>query len=287
MNEQLPIRVLPELPKLYTRSEISDLVGMDHSTISRWEKKGKITPSQKINGTSFYTEDQYLEIKKLWQEKPSIEAAVICSSCNRRRARAGSTLCSRCSFHQLESNLRDTLPGMVNERSTNGNTTDSTDSSDTAVVEEPQFCPACGSDDPAEKRQVLSGPEEFPIAVECTNDWHNQESSSVTLDLAPGTKTYTRREVSEIFDISPSTISRWERKGKIPLPIRVVHSNQYIYTDKHIEEIKKYIELVDLFQSTPATPLSQAGKTMTSKSISRRLERAVASRIRFGRGNLL
>lgn len=288
--EQLPVREVPEEQKLYTRQQISDLIGLDHSTISRWEKKGKITPSQKINGISFYTHQQYLDIKTQWEQKPSAGTGVLCKSCNRRQARFGSTLCSRCSFHELENKLRDTLPGMETDDASGGTAAvvDTTDSL-IAEVDEEQFCPTCGSDDPDEKKMIKTGDPDFPMTVECSNHWHDEEHRPKTdfVKIPEGVNTYTRRQLSDMLDVSPSTISRWERKGKIPPPIRIVHSNQYIYTDKHVEEAKKYQALVEEFRSTPASPLSQAGRTMNSSKFSRRVEKVVASRIGFRRGSLI
>jgi DNA-binding transcriptional MerR regulator len=291
MTPQLPIK-----PRLYSRSEISHLLNIDHSVLSRWEKRGWITSSTRVGNQCLYTEEQFQHIKQLRtsREQPNQSDQPLCTSCNRRRARVGSTLCSRCSFTEMERSLRDTLPGMESEK--DGHETSVTVSNVSTTSSEQQeeveeFCPKCGSDDYAEKGTILTGDPDFPMPVECDHEWHKQEYPHYnTLEyqsIAPGTKTYSRRDLSDMFNVSPSTISRWERKGKIPQPVRIVHSNQYIYTEVHVDAIKSYISLVDQCSRNPSSPLSQAGRSVSRKSFSKMAERAVASRVGFRRGNLL
>lgn len=279
-NVQIPARDV----KLYTRRDIQDMLGIDHSVLSRWEKRGWIDESVKMSGIAVYTEEQFQKIKQIREQKEGYKTnRGKCSTpgCS-RYAREGSTLCSRCSFRQLETNLRDTLPGM--ERLNDSE--DNSGSSNTDITEQSQEieeCPNCHSDDPQEKLTVTTGTPEFPITLPCTNIWHDQGVHNEPFaNIPPGSKTYTRRELSDLFDVSPSTIGRWESRGVIPKPYKTIHSNHLVYLDDHVEAIKKYVALIEQHTS----PLTQAGRMIGRKSFNKIAERTVASRITFRRGSL-
>ena len=157
------------------------------------------------------------------------EKRQVCSSCNRRIARRGSILCSRCTAKGMENNLRSTLPGMEIEKLD-------------------EFVPV-------EQEQVdIEG------------------------------KTYTRREVAQIVGVSPTSIIRWERKGVVPFPIKIAHSNKCVYTEDNLNAIKAYKEQVIHTQYVPADPKSPqelAAKQVSQKTfkINKRLERVVSRAI--------
>lgn len=105
MNSVIPI------PTLYTRKQVADIIGVNHSTISRWQKKGLIT-GQKYNGMTLYTEDELTVVKEvaLKQQSPSYDESELCTICHRRKARRNSGVCSRCSISEFKEGLRSTLP---------------------------------------------------------------------------------------------------------------------------------------------------------------------------------
>lgn len=107
-SSTLPIR---DIPTLYTRKQVADLVGVDHSTISRWQKKGYIT-GQKYNGMTLYTEQELQTIKEvaIRQQSPLYDESLLCTICRRRKARHNSGVCSRCSVTEFKESLRSTLP---------------------------------------------------------------------------------------------------------------------------------------------------------------------------------
>jgi DNA-binding transcriptional MerR regulator len=279
-------------PKYYTRADVCATLGMNHSTLARWEQKGWITPANRIGQTCVYTEQQFQEIKTVWQNSSrNVTPEQLCTVCKHRKARAGSTVCSRCSYSQLETQLRSTLPGM--ETKVDQATLSVPGATSTEQSEEVTICPTCGSDDPSEKKMVVTGPEEFPISVECSDDWHakmigiNQYAQPVLGAFQPGVKYYNRREVALLIGVSPTTICRWEGKGATPPPFRVAHSNQLFYTEELVQKIKQYATLVEQVR-IPSNPIAQAARAVSNKSLSRISEKAVSIKIRgFRRGNLL
>lgn len=288
MNEQQQdVQIPARDPKLYTRRDIQDILGIDHSVLSRWEQRGWIEPSVKMSGVSVYTEDQFQKIKEIREQREGYKVdRTRCSTpgCT-RYAREGSALCSRCSFRQLEANLRDTLPGMEIEKDgSEANTSGSDNLASPEYGEEVEECPDCHSDDPQEKLTITTGTPDFPITLPCNNNWHNQgvRNNEALTSVPPGSKVYTRRDLSDMFDVSPSTIGRWESKGVIPKAYRTIHSNHLVYVDEHVESIKKYMALVEQNSS----PLAQAGRMAGRRSFSKIAERTVASRISFRRGSL-
>ena len=107
----LPIRDIN--PKFYSRREVANIIGVDHSTISRWEKKGLITPAQRFNGMCLYTDVELEQIKIIAKQLTEVDPNVnLCSICDKRQARRNSTVCSRCSVKKLKESLRSELPGM-------------------------------------------------------------------------------------------------------------------------------------------------------------------------------
>jgi hypothetical protein len=96
---------------------------------------------------------------------------------------------------------------------------------------------------------------------------------------------YTRKQVSQMVGVSPTTIIRWERKGVIPLPKRFAHNNQLIYTDEIITAIKEYASQIIVTQYVPLppkTPQELAARGTTTRKtfkINKKLERAVAQRV--------
>lgn len=287
LKEDLPQR---ESTKIYTRAQVCEILGMNHSTLARWEQKKLISEAQRINNMCVYSEEQLQEIKQVWEASTrNIKQEEVCSSCHRRKARKNSTLCSRCSYTQLETQLRSTLPGMVKDVSS-----DSSVSGVSSVLdgqEEPETCPSCGSDDPFDKKDIKSGPEEFPIVLTCTDDWHRRNmhvsSGNIISGLEPGKKYYNRRQLAEILQVSPTTICRWEQRGHIPPSLRVVHNNQAMYTEEHLTKAQEYKNLVEQLKSSP---VAQAAKSVSSKTFSKLAEKTVAVKLSAGgfrRGTLL
>lgn len=191
------------------------------------------------------------------------EPRTVCISCNRRVARQGSVFCSRCSGKELQNNLRDTLPGMPVER----------------------------QDSPkVEKMETFSTGDPDESNVDLHSDEDNSDAPLVlspdAIELQPGQKTYTRSQVAELLGISCTTLCRWERKGRIPQPLRMLHNKQCIYTDEIIQAAREYLNQSYVPPSTsgPTTPegrLIYASKKTIK--INRRLEKAVASRLGFTR----
>lgn len=94
-----------------TRKQVAFLIGVDHSTISRWEKKGLIPVAQRFNGMCLYTPEEIEQIREVSVQQQALpEGAVLCSICNQRQARRNSVNCSRCSVSRLKQELRSTLP---------------------------------------------------------------------------------------------------------------------------------------------------------------------------------
>ena len=235
----LPIR--DSNPVFYTRKQVAQIIGVDHSTISRWETKGLIT-SQRYNGMCLYTESDLQKIKEVAEKinTPDVDSALLCTICNHRRARQGTTICSRCSFKKVRESLRDTLPGMSVTNQT----------------------------------QDLEEGEEQQI---------EDPNNRVTEVIAPGQHQYTRKQVADMIGVSPTTISRWEAKGATPLPRRLAHNNQYVYTDDLVHQILDYAEKQLQVQRTPIERAARRSARSFGKA-----ERAVATRIKSigGRGLL-
>lgn len=186
------------------------------------------------------------------------ESRTICISCKHRVARIGEVFCSRCTGKGLQNDLRSTLPPSmlpvpkVTTFSTGDQNESGSNNNNTKFVES-------RSDSSSE-----------------SNLTSNQESN------------YTRSQVADILGISPTTLCRWERKGKIPQPKRIAHSNQCIYSQTLFEIAKEYMSKeyipppVAVDPANPSTRLQMASKK--SVKINKRAESAVASRIgNFGR----
>lgn len=292
--------VLPDgtTTKIYTRSNVCDALGMNHSTLARWEQKGLIEPAQRINGMCVYTEQMFEKIKTVWENSSrNVAPEELCQNCKTRKARRGSTLCSRCSYSSVEHNLRSTLPGMVQDEPRTGST--AVDGSNDLPLppegDEVEACPKCGSDDPFVRNQLRSGPDDFPIVLDCDNDWHQKNinlQTGITYAqlhaFLPGFSYYTRRQVCDLVGISLTTISRWEAKKNTPLPFQLINTRQLYYTEEHIRQIKEYAAVAQ--QLRTASPIVQAAKSISSKTFSRASEKAVAIKLRgvnFRKGGLL
>ena len=178
----------------------------------------------------------------------------LCSHCKRRVCRRGSPFCSRCTATGVQSELRDVLPGMEVKQSP-------------IVVVEGKAIPIVNVE--LEEVNVI-----FP-----------------TEQLLQDQKYYTRKEVSKLLGVSPTSICRWEQKGKTPPPIKIVRTGQLLYTEEHLAKLKEYMSQVVIVehQPRPNTPENQqhdAAKVMTKKvfKMNKGLERAVT--LRLGRGGL-
>jgi DNA-binding transcriptional MerR regulator len=254
----------PAIPHFYTRKQVADIVGVNVTTISRWEKKGLVTCSQRFNGMFLYTENDLEAIKKVASTTLHVEVPeeLKCTICHQRQARKNSTVCSRCSFKKVRESLRDTLPNMpITNREYSKQIEHATDCSmNTDGVE----C-TCGA-----------GLEEVDI-----EDANNRTTETIM----PGVDQYTRAQVSEMIGVSPSTIFRWEAKGATPLPMRLASNNQYVYTEEILHKICDYAEQMLLVEKK--TPIERAAR-MSSKNAGK-AERAVATAMKNlgGRGSIL
>ena len=193
----------------------------------------------------------------------------LCAHCKRRVCRAGSALCSRCTGKGIVQELRDTLPGLEVKRE---------------IL-------------PLRETRNVTGPVNPPVSDTNVGNVYQHPTSATTfigVDLGAGKdKTaitrvtyYTRREVSELVGVSPTSICRWEQKGKVLPPLRIAHSGQLLYTQEHIDKIKEYMSQIVIVQNTPklATQDGQqhvAAKIATKKvfKINKGMERAVATRL--------
>jgi hypothetical protein len=176
-----------------------------------------------------------------------------CVSCKTRYARLNSPFCSRCSISSMTTQLRDTLPGVKHENNSI-----------------PDHSSNVHSDVPS-----ITHPDNNPAPV------------SFTLE-GDQVKYYTRAQVAELLKISCTTISRWEKKGRVPAPKRTVHNNQCLYTEDNIKALKAYRDA----EYTPSSSTSSTGVASLPRAIkkampvklNKRMERVVASR--FGGGLL-
>lgn len=166
----------------------------------------------------------------------------LCSNNCGRYAREGSTLCSRCSFKDVEANLRDVLPGL--------------------------------SPPPASQvkgfLQSTPSPSNGPDPV--------IEDGSI--------KQYTRPQVAKILGVRPNTLARWEKKGKTPAPVKIVHSGQYLYSQELVNHLKEYVTLREHVIHPVVNPTVKAAKEVQGKVFkpNKRLERTVSSRLSIGSG---
>lgn len=160
-----------------------------------------------------------------------------------RFARKNSILCSRCTIKSVEANLRDTLPGLENEVITN---------------------------------------EPF-IASTPTIQSPKPEASKTETPIDASKGYYTRKQVAKLLGVSPTSICRWEVKGKTPPPKRQVYNNQLVYTEAHVQLLKEFMTqqvTIDLVPA-PERQRAQAAKGVAKKTfkLSKGLERTVASRL--------
>lgn len=176
-----------------------------------------------------------------------------CIFCKRRWAREGTAYCSRCNAKDLINNLRDTLPGMP-------------------VQEKPTEL------DKHQEELLYIDPEKRTKLV---------YADSVLDEIKDG---YSRAQVAEMIGVSCTTLCRWEKKGKIPQPKRLVHSNACIYSEEIVAAAREYKNQSYVPPSIPAVPGTPdarlpfaAKKTL---KVNRKLERVVATRIGTGRSML-
>lgn len=186
-----------------------------------------------------------------------------------RVCRKGSSLCSRCTMKGVENQLRDTLPGMKFEEAEQivKNTNSMLEQrKDDLIV--PEFASE-------EEKQTWwqehhdKVEEEFRRKVSLVEEHLDVNPPGLEFGTEvqystpqPGTRFYTRREVSEKLGIPDKKIGRWEQKGYVP---RMRQNNKPIYTDELIEEIRKYAEKTAEVRFTPAVPMSP--QQVAAKSI--------------------
>lgn len=182
----------------------------------------------------------------------------LCIACNRRWARLGQPYCSRCSGVELQRRLRDVLPGTITTippTSIAGPITYTIPNVPASSI--PQYIPQ-------------------PVSNE------NGENAAEKPDSSK--KQYSRREVCAQLGISQTTLSRWEAKGKTPMPRRLVHNQQCIYTDELIAQIKEYMSR-EFVPAAPAATDPITGVRVVRKPIkvrvNRKIERVVARLSRF------
>lgn len=271
--------------QFYTRAQVCEELGVNASTICRWEQKGLIPEAEKISGVCIYSADVFEKIKEVWAKSArNFSEEEACVVCKTRKARRGSTVCSRCSYSKLGASLRSTLPGMIKDEVPASPSSTLTDTSSEEVI---LNCPNCGSDDPADRRLVKTGPEEFPISLPCENEWHNQQARVTTSQLDLTKAYYTRRAIADSVGVSPTTICRWEAKGAIPPPLKSPHDNRLYYTEEHLAKAKEYATLVE---QVKISPIAHTAKALGGNSLSRLTEKAVSLKIgrsTFRRGGLL
>lgn len=175
----------------------------------------------------------------------------LCTSCKRRAAREGSTLCSRCSYSKQETSLRDTLPGLKPP---------------TGTVEAGIAAVAMTMNSSQLPSKLLYSKEEII------------PDSSL--------KQYTRQQVCKIIGVAPNTLSRWEKRGKTPAPMKVAHSGQYVYSQELLDHLKAYVTKYEQVIHPMIDPTVKAAKEVQTKTFkpNKKLERAVSSRLSIGGG---
>jgi hypothetical protein len=219
-----------------------------------------------------------------------IDNSVKCINDCGRIARKGSMLCSRCTQEALTNKLRDTLPGIViPEKSEEVMPSDSLSRLHMPSMQGEENSVKEG-DHGASSELTSDGKveEEQKESVETTDDTNENPPLFSQSSSGP---TFTRRQVCQMFNIRPGTLSRWEKKGKVILPIKLVHNNQYVYTEANIESIKKFLtQQVDLTQTIQekASTIDQAAKTKSAFRLNKRVERVVTSKLgSLGGGRLI
>lgn len=224
----------------------------------------------------------------------------LCSICNRRVCRKGSTFCSRCTGKAALAQNRDTLPGVEVEKPRVLYVAPDFDAPMKLTVDEEWLrrkaieedgCDvSAGRLEPGVEKQtviekwfrkdtrtgVVSEDGNVVLREKIASDLEPQ------IDALPEGNYYTRRQVAQMCGVSVTSICRWERKGKIPAPKKLVHNNQLLYTDEHVQLIKDYKsqQAEIIYQpSTPKSAQEEAAKDITKKAftVNKKLERAVSS----------
>lgn len=249
-------------------------------------------------------EERQAEMKKRVEARKAERQLILkdrpkCISCKKRQARvatptkAASPFCSRCSGIGLENQLRDTLPGVVTKPQYQVFST--LNGGSTIFAEKPTLEEALKVFNENSNRGLFG--IRYP-----DGSWHKwetkkEEDEDAILEVEPepepethrevlqdltDKKVYARKQVASMLGISCNTISRWERKGKVPQPRRTIHNNQCLYTEENIQAIKEYKEReyippTDIMSQTGAAALPRVIKR-TPKS-NKRMERVVAGRV--------
>ena len=151
------------------------------------------------------------------------------------------------------------------------------------------FCSRCSGRGLAEKlRDPLPGQE---ISEE-VKEVHPSSLHAPTFkeELMEGDRPLSRRDVSRLLGVSPTTIGRWERKGYVSPAKRYPYSNQCLYTHEQVNEIKQFMMQNYVAQEARIESQENAPREKGSRprptSINRRLERMVARSLNSSAGKL-
>ena len=245
----------------------------------------------------------------------------LCSHCHRRVCRRGSALCSRCTGKGIQQELRDALPGIQIEKNVpipvdrvevkshwKAQRNPNSDYIYAGVQEGQRSATEsptieinghkgihCWMPEHGNCVVIMLGYSSDADIAAFGNGWHCRErivtpnEPQVLID--PNQKYYTRKEVSNILGVSPTSICRWEQKGKTPPPIKIVRTGQLLYSEEHLQKMKEFMNTIVIVQHQPRpeTPQNQqqdAAKFVAKKTfkLNRSIEKAVS--IQLGRGGL-
>jgi transcriptional regulator with XRE-family HTH domain len=231
--------------------------------------------------------------------QPAKEERKLCITGCGRWARLGQVYCSRCNAGDYVNTLRDTLPGLPTEQELTQHQEEilrveaEHRGAELVYIQE-------GEDDENRNDNRVSS-DNNPI-IFTGNSVRREEEMIIGMDPAiqgseetvysfDGQKVYTRKQVARMLGVSSTTLCRWENKGKIPQPRRLMHSKQCLYTEEIVAAAKEYKNQ----EYIPPVNVSSAQSTVTGRlpfaikkgmKVNRRLERAVANRIGTGRSTL-
>lgn len=192
----------------------------------------------------------------------------LCSHCQRRVCRRGSTLCSRCTGKTIQQELRSVLPGMEVKKE-----------------ELPLRQTNWKAKRAPNSDYIYAGVQEGMRAATSTPEYVDQEHTG-SFALTPGVKVYTRREVATLLGVSPTSICRWEQKGKTPPPVKIVRTGQLIYTEEHLTKLKEFMSQVVIVHHEPKLVSTEGQQEVAAKITTKKvfklhkgIERVVASRL--------
>lgn len=247
-------------------------------------------------------------LRKLEEKrKPATKAELLrCTSPNcKRQARQGSHLCSRCTQGQVQNRLRDTLPGMAIQTDDQKIKAVERALDDTPVPIFVSFNKASSwsaVNEPDHSQEVSHAAEPSALGDDVSGGHRAEGTSDDSQFRDPALfhltgqegPTFTRAEVCRLIGIRPKTLGNWEKKGKVPLPRKLVHNNQYVYTDENIRAIREFMTAEVILVASPtkssppkASTLDEATSKLSIKS-SKKVERTVAARLStFHRGPLI